>query len=236
MIVEEDTIRRLFPTRELKRRVEAGQAIMDKGKTMRITSPGGTDLTLNKEGRRANGIYSIADKPGRWDIWPAGMVCCAPHEDKGDGVLVLDVGDMMLVLRQYVRDKVYMEIEGGSIKKITGGFEAELLREWFSRFNDPNAYSFAHVGWGCERRADWMKPGQDNECYYANMQIAFGANVGIFPGAKTVSRAHHDFPCRNNSYWVDDQLIMENGEFAIEELRYVDEDTSEGSEQFPRGN
>jgi 2,5-dihydroxypyridine 5,6-dioxygenase len=247
MIVEEDTIRRLYPTQELRERVEAGQEIMENGSTMRITSPGGTDLTLYKEGRAANGIYSVADKPGRWDIWPAGMVCCAPHEDKGDGLLVLDVGDMMLVLRTYVRDKVFMEIEDGSIKKISGGFEAELLREWFGRFKDPNAYKVAHVGWGCERRADWMKPGQDNECYYANMQIAFGANVGIFPGAQTISRAHHDFPCRNNAYWVDELQIMEDGEFLIEELRYKGDDADATGAvrplaaagavaDFPRGN
>jgi 2,5-dihydroxypyridine 5,6-dioxygenase len=237
MAVDEDTIRRLTPTRELRERVEAGQKIMDAGSTMRITSPAGTDLTLNKEGRGANGIYSISDQPGRWDIWPSGMVCCAPHEDKGGGVLVLDVGDMMLVLMQYVRERVYMEIEDGAIKSIKGGLEAELLREWFGKFKDPNAYRFAHVGWGCERRADWLKPGQDNECYYANMQIAFGANVGIFPGAQTISRAHHDFPCRNNSYWVDDTQIMENGEFVIDELRYKEDEAAvlEQAEQFPRG-
>ncbi|HBY97726.1 MAG: hypothetical protein M5U01_21845 [Ardenticatenaceae bacterium] len=224
--VPEEVMRRLIPTEEMRRRVEAGQKVMTAGKTMRITSPHGTDLTLYKEGREALGIYSIADKPGRWDIWPAGMVNCAPIEDKGDGVLVVGPGDMMLVLQQYVRDPVYMEIKDGRITKITGGLEADLLNEWFRKFNDPNAYSVAHVGWGCEKRADWLKPGQDNECYYGNMQIAFGANVGIFPGARTRSRAHHDFPCRWNSYWVDDIQIMERGEFVIDELKYKGEEPS----------
>jgi leucyl aminopeptidase (aminopeptidase T) len=69
------------------------------------------------------------------------------------------------------------------------------------------------------------------------MQIAFGANVGIFPGAQTISRAHHDFPCRNNSYWVDDTQIMENGEFVIDELTYKEDEAAvlEQAEQFPRG-
>jgi len=58
---------------------------------------------------------------------------------------------------------------------------------------------------------------------YANMQIAFGSNIGIFKGATTLTNSHIDFPCLNNSYWVDDIHIMENGEFVREELRYQGE-------------
>ncbi len=220
----EEVLRRLFPTEELRARVEAGARIMAAGSTMRITSPGGTDLTFDKTGRDVLGIYSLADQPGRWDIWPAGMVCCAPHEDRGGGVLVLSPGDMMLVFGRYVTEPVYIEVEDGSITKISGGVEAQLLREWWRKFRDPNVYKIAHIGWGCERRADWLKWGQDNESYYANMQIAFGANVGIFTQATTRSRGHFDFPCLRNSYWVDDVQIMEDGEFLIDELVYQGDD------------
>lgn len=221
--VPENTMRRLFPRQELRERVIKGQELMTKAKTMRITSPGGTDLTLYKEGREALGIYGVSDVPGRWDIWPSGMVCCAPEETKGEGVLVLSPGDYMLVLNMYIREPVYLEISGGAIRNIKGGMEAELLRTWFSRWNSEGSYHIAHVGWGCEKRANWLIPGQDNECYYANMQIAFGSNVGIFPGAQTLCPSHIDFPCRNNTYWVDDIKIMENGEFVIEELKYKGE-------------
>ncbi len=216
----EHVLRRLLPSEEMRKRVEAGAKIMKAGKKLRITSAHGTDLTLHKEDRDALGLYSIADSPGRWDIWPSGMVCCAPIEDKGEGVLVIGPGDMMLVLQLYVREPVHMEIRDGCITSIKGGLEADLLNEWFRKFNDPNAYRLAHVGWGCERRADWLKPGQDNECYYGNMQIAFGANVGVFVQGRTRSRAHHDFPCRYHSYCVDDKQVMEQGEFVVDELRY----------------
>ncbi len=221
--VAENTMRRLFPTQELRERVVKGKALMDRAKTMRITSPGGTDLTFHKEGRVSLGIYSVSDVPGRWDIWPSGMVCCAPEEYKGEGVLVVSPGDYMLVLNQYVHDPIYMEIRDGGIVNIKGGMQADLLRRWFAQFNDEKSYHIAHIGWGCEKRANWLIPGQDNECYYANMQIAFGSNIGIFPGAQTLCRSHIDFPCLNNSYWVDDNQIMENGEFVIDELKYQGE-------------
>lgn len=227
----EEVLRRLFPNQEMRGRVEAGQRLMQAGRVMRVTSPGGTDLTFYKEGRDALGIYSVADQPGRWDIWPAGMVCCAPEENLGGGVLVLSPGDMMLVFGQYVRDPVHIEVRDGSITAINGRLEATLLREWFGKFNDPNAYRVAHIGWGCERRADWLKWGQDNESYYANMQIAFGANVGIFTQGTTRARAHFDFPCRFNSYWVDDVQIMADGEFLLDELKYKSEAEANSQER-----
>jgi 2,5-dihydroxypyridine 5,6-dioxygenase len=227
----EEVLRRLFPTTELRQRVEAGARIMDEGIEMRITSPGGTDLTFYKEGRDGIGIYSVADEPGRWDIWPAGMVCCAPNEDRGGGVLVLSPGDMMLVFGRYVQEPVRIEVEDGAITSIDGGVEALLLREWFAKFRDPNVYRIAHIGWGCERRADWLKWGQDNESYYANMQIAFGANVGVFKQGRTRSRGHFDFPCRNNSYWVDGVQVMADGEFVIDDLVYKSGESTPEREQ-----
>jgi len=215
-----ENLRRLFPLEEVRHRVIAGAAIMGQSNTMRITSPFGTDLTLYKEGRIGAMNYSIADKPGRWDIWPSGMVNCAPIEDMGEGVLVLAPGDVMLATGQYVREKVTMEVKDGCITKIWGGLEADFLRnDYFARFNDPNAYRISHVGWGCEKRADWLKFGQDNECYYGNMQIAFGANVGVFIQGRTRCKAHMDFPCRFNSYWCDDTQIMSEGQFLIDELK-----------------
>jgi 2,5-dihydroxypyridine 5,6-dioxygenase len=218
----ENTMRRLFPTAELKERVLAGKALMDKAIQMRIKSPGGTDLTFYKEGRIPFGIYSCSDVPGRWDVFPAGMVNVAPEEWKGEGVLVLAPGDFMLVLNQYVHDAIRMEIKNGGIipGSIKGGMQAELLRRWFAQWNAEESYHIAHVGWGCEKRANWLMMGQDHECYYANLLIAFGSNVGVYRDGKTLTKSHIDFACLNNSYWVDDTHIMADGEFVIDALKF----------------
>jgi 2,5-dihydroxypyridine 5,6-dioxygenase len=153
------------------------------------------------------------------------MVNTAPIENRGGGVLVVAPGDMILWRPPiYVREPVYMEIKDGCITGIKGGLEAELLNRWFTKWDDPRAYSFSHVGWGCNRHADWMHPGQDNEAFYANILIAFGSNVGIYPGAQTMCPSHIDFACLNTAYWVDDTKIMENGEFVIDALKYQGEE------------
>lgn len=218
--MEEEVLRRLAPNAEMRRRVEAGGDILRVGSEIHITSLAGTDITLNKTGRDAQALYSIADKPGRWDIWPSGIVCCAPQEDWGEGVLVVNRGDYIKQLRQYAHEPIYFEVRDGCIKSIKGGLEADLVTEYFDSYDDPNAYRISHVGWGCEKRASWLKPAQDIAVYYGNMEIAFGANFGIFPQGQTKSRAHIDFPCRHHSLWVDGQQVLDHGEFVMDTLKY----------------
>lgn len=217
-----NTMRRLFPTLELKERVLRGKEYMIRDDVMRITSPAGTDLTFYKAGRYPFGIYGFSDVPARWDVFPAGMVNVAPEEWKGEGVLVLAPGDYMLVLNQYIKQPITMEIKNGGIipESIKGGMQAELLRRWFAQWKAEESYHIAHVGWGCEKRANWMMPGQDHEAYYANMLIAFGSNGGIYRDGQTLTKSHIDFACLDNAYWMGDTLIMENGEFVIDELKF----------------
>jgi 2,5-dihydroxypyridine 5,6-dioxygenase len=215
----EAELRRLFPTTEIRSRAVAGAKILTAGNTLKIQSQTGTDLVLDITNRTADALYSIADIPGRWDIWPSGLVVTTAIEDSAEGTLVLDVGDHLRGLDRYIREPVYITIQRGRIIKIEGGLEAWILRTWFEQFHDPNTYVVAHIGWGCENRANWHKPGQDPEVYYGNMQIAFGSNTGHFTEGKNRAKGHIDMPCLNNSIWVDDVQIMEHGEFLVDDLK-----------------
>ncbi len=224
-----DVMRRLFPTPELKKRVMAGGAFMEKTTKLHITSPGGTDLTISKGNRYTMKIWGGSDTPGRWDIWPSGMVCTAPHEDSAEGRLVVDRGDVLLSMMHYVEDPITMQLRDGLIVETSGkGRDAELLKAWLAKTGHPDAYRIAHVGWGCNDKAQWdrlaLSPRlgyatQDNEAFYGNMQIAFGSNYGIFPDGETKCPSHIDFPCLRNSFWVDNTQIMKEGRFVIPELQ-----------------
>lgn len=224
-----DVMKRLFPTPELKQRVMAGGAIMEKGKTLRITSEAGTDLKIRKASRYTMKIWGGSDQPGRWDIWPSGMVCCAPEEDSAEGTLVVNKGDVLLSMAYYVEEPITMQVRDGLIVEISGnGKDADLLKTWLGKTGHPDAYRIAHVGWGCNDKAQWdrlaMYPRfgfatQDNEAFYGNMQIAFGSNFGIFPDGQTKAPSHIDFPCLRNSFWVDDVQVMDRGKFVRLELQ-----------------
>ena len=215
----EEVLKRLFPSTEVRQRAEAGAKILQAGKKMRIRSEAGTDLIVDTSGRHADALYSVSDVPGRWDIWPCGLVCTTCIEDGAEGTLVLDRGDHMKVLDLYVREPVRMQVREGRIISIDGGLEAIRLRRWFEEFEDPNTYVIAHIGWGCEKRARWNTPGQDPEVYYGNMQIAFGSNYGHFLDGRNRAKGHIDLPCLNNSVWVDDVQVLEKGKFVRDELR-----------------
>ena len=169
---------RLAPDPVIRRRALAGANLLRQAETMRVTSAMGTDLTCNVKDRVVLGLYSLADEPGRWDNWPSGMVTVGPDEFSANGTLVLDINDVILRLGRYVTAPVKMTLRDGLIVKIEGGLDARLLEDWFAAFNDETAYRIAHIGWGCEHRADWNRMGaylmegavQDQEAYYGNMQ------------------------------------------------------------------
>ena len=62
-----NVLRRLIPCEEVKQRGLAGAELLEKGKTIRVTSPAGTDLVFDKTGRPGKCQYGAADEPGRWD-------------------------------------------------------------------------------------------------------------------------------------------------------------------------
>ena len=224
-----DVLKRLMPGADLKARAVAGGKIMANGGELRITSPGGTNLTLDKTGRPAMLQYGLADEPGRWDHWPSGAVACAPLEDRGEGVLVIDVGDIILPLGAYALEPITLTVRAGRITEIQGdSVDAVLLRQWFTSWDDPNAYIISHAGWGILKNTQWhrmkLKWAElgglcDAEFEWGSVTIAFGSNMGHGFEGKNESQAHIDFCCLRCDFYVDDQLIVKNGEIIPEALR-----------------
>jgi len=223
----EDILRRLRFSPEVKARTVAGAKIMEKGGKIRITSPAGTDMTFDKTGRKAFAQYGASDAPGRWDHWPGGQVACAPIETSGEGTLVLNTGDIILRVEDYVNEPITCKLEGGRIVSIEGGGkEGFLFREYMAAWNDPKAYIPAHVGWGTEHRAVWYQtamqgPGgaMDAESFYGDVLLGIGANHFICLGGKTVTSAHIDVCLRDCSMWVDDLQVLEDGKIVPEDLK-----------------
>ena len=220
MVIEPiDVLRRLSPDENVRRRGRAGVPVLTAGKEMRITSKNGTDFVVNKEGREAYTLYGLADEPGKWDHWPQGLVTFFAAPGHGDGKIVVDPGTVFLKFRRHSTEPVELTVREGRIVKFEGGTEARLVEEWFAQWNDSRAYELAHVGWGTEHRADWNVVGMDSEAYYANFLIAFGRNIFWPVGGDNDVAAHWDFCCLDHDIYLDDQVIVENGEIIPENLK-----------------
>jgi 2,5-dihydroxypyridine 5,6-dioxygenase len=222
----EDVLFRMPPDPVVRDRAKHSEQLADDATAFQITSEAGTDIVVNKEGRKAFGLWGAVDQPGMWDHWPMGLVVVGANRPGTNGRLVVQPGDIMLSMQRYVSTPVTLTVEEGVITEIEGGLDAALLRNWFEAWRDPRAYHISHVGWGCEHRALWDRLGKkahggtgDAEAFYGVMQIAFGRDTSFLGGTNDVP-AHMDFDCLHNNVALDGKPVIEDGEFVLDDLRH----------------
>jgi 2,5-dihydroxypyridine 5,6-dioxygenase len=221
----EDQLRRCFPTEEVRQRTAHGARWLEEATEIRVVSKAGTDLKMRKQGRKGLTQYGISDEQGRWDSWPSGFLYCAPEEETANGTLVLDIGDLLVMLGRYVAEPVRITVQNGIITRIDGGVDAVLLEEHIGQAKDPEAFIISHIGWGTDHRARWSEiaqrgteeGGRDVRSTYGNVQIAFGANYRL--GGKNQTMAHEDLILRRATFELDGKIIVEDGRIILDELR-----------------
>lgn len=209
---------RLVPTPDDKRWARAAEARIKAAKTMRIVSRAGTDLKV------AIGEYPIlaewgySDEKGHWDHWPAGFIATWPNEGSANGAVVLDAGDIIFPFKSYVRTPITLAIRDGYIEEISGGFDADYLREYMAEFNDREAYAISHLGWGLNPKARWsalglldksQTNGNDGRSFAGNFLFSTGPNTDA--GGKRDTHCHLDIPMRRCSVALDGEPMTIDG-------------------------
>lgn len=218
-----DALERMLPDPEVRRRSEAGAQMLDSGSRLRITSPAGTDLSMDIGGRHGVAQHGLADRPGRWDHWPSGLSLVAPAEGSVQGRLVAGLGDVIFTLGRYVAEPINCSVEGGRVVDIHGGVDAFLLREWLAAQHEECAYVVGLVAWGTDHRARWdrvawhlQEPAgiMDSESYWGNVRIGLGNNASSMLRGQNRCRAHIDIQLRGCDVSVDGTQVIAGGEFT----------------------
>lgn len=223
-----DVIRRMFPTEALRRRVEAGEKMLTSARELRITSPAGTDIRYELGQYPIITQYGFTDEPGRWDNLPGGFLYTGGNDTKIDGVVVLNTGDIIFPFKRYLSNPIRMTIEQGMVTKIEGDhLDGELLRSFMARYDDPRAYAVSHIGWGMDEKAQWdfmatnplgaFTNGVDGRSFYGNVLFSTGPNAEL--GGTNDTGCHLDLPLRNCDLYLDNQLIVKEGQLVPAELR-----------------
>lgn len=220
---------RLKADREVRRRTRAGAALLDKAKVIRITSPAGTDLVMDKTGRAGLAHYGAADEPGRLDFWGGGMVQAAQLEGTTQGTLVLDVGDCCFQLGRMVERPTAITFREGRAVAFEGGLDARLIRDEIEAGGSDSCLMAGHMAWGTDHRARWLQPlhqtpdagggGADNEGFLGAIQVEIGSNDDVVFGGRNSAATHLGLCLRNASLSLDDLPVIERGAFMIEELK-----------------
>lgn len=223
-----ELLARLFPTRDLRERVEVGQELLTKASTLRFTNKHGTDVTYQLGTYPTITEYGYTDEPGRWDHWPSGFVFTGGADDGVGGKIVLAPGDVLLPLNTYVQSPVEFTIEKGFITDIRGDLDAQHLKSYMESFEDPRGYGMSHVGWGLNEHAQWhslLPPsfpggmGMEPRSVYGNVMFSTGPNNEL--GGPNDTACHLDIPMRNCSLYLDDEPIVINGEVTVDEMQPV---------------
>jgi leucyl aminopeptidase (aminopeptidase T) len=175
---------------EIVRLTEATARRLGAARTLRLTSPLGTDLHVTLGGHPPEFIDGVCRNPGDYDQVPAGVasVLAAATE----GVMVADasvsqVGTPTTPIRFEVRDSRIVAIEGGA--------EARLLRRILEDAGDPNVYHCAaEVGVGVNR---WARHVPSSEFSMEGVRAAGWVHVGFgddhtLPGGTIHARMHND--------------------------------------------
>jgi len=222
MVVEPmETLERLLPSEELRRRVEAGGRRLKGATLLRFTNAAGSDVTYDLNPDALLTAYGYTDTPGRWDHWPAGFVATCAQKNGVNGQVVLDRGDIIYPLLTQLEEPIHFTVKAGHVTAIDGGAESASLRAYMENYEDPRAYAISHIGWGLNDLCQWSTElpgiGQDGRAYYGNVLFSTGPDTEF--GGDNDTPCHLDMPMRNCSLYLDDELIVDAGSIVPDDMR-----------------
>lgn len=193
---------------EVRRRSRALADRLSEANEVRITSPRGTDVTIEIGGRR--GIPDDGDlrSPGAFGNLPAGEGFVAPVEGRTHGRVAFD-GSIWPLGR--LESPLVVEIEDGYATGFTGeagpAFTAEL--EPHGR----EAFAVAELGIGTNERATLTGNVLEDEKILGTIHIAFGDNHS-FGGTIRVS-SHQDGVVLQPTVLIDGAKVLDAGQLYI---------------------
>jgi 2,5-dihydroxypyridine 5,6-dioxygenase len=201
--------------------IEKNYAMLAAARQMRVTSSAGTDLTIDLDGHMPGRVNGVVDQPGTFGHWPGGLVLTHPAANRVNGRIVVDVGDINCTFKRYNDAPMTLVIENDVITEVIGdGVDAALFRDYSASWNEVNALTTAHFGWGMNPRARWEALAcydkADTNCIEAR---AFAGNflvgIGASGVAKRLTQNHFDIPLRNTTVWVDDTMVVDAGRLCF---------------------
>jgi leucyl aminopeptidase (aminopeptidase T) len=186
------------------------KAVLEKGKTIRITTPLGTDISFSIKGRTAYASKGLFHAKGESGNLPTGETFLAPVEGSANGVFIVDGSMAGLGLVKNIN--LIIEVKNGYAVKISGGTMAKKLIALLNSVNDPNAYNIAEFGIGTNDKAKLSGVLLEDEKVMGTIHIALGNNVSM--GGKVNVPIHLDGVVKCPNVYLDDILIMKKGKFV----------------------
>jgi aminopeptidase len=188
-----------------------------KASLIRATTAAGTDIRaeLNPEYKwlKTSGIIS-RDK---WGNLPGGEIFTTPGEVNGTFVVDGVVGDY-LCARYGLLEKTPLRIEIRANRIVSCESENRDLREefWAYTHTDENSDRVGEFAIGTNLGIHHVIGNILQDEKFPGIHIAFGNPYGEHTGAPWTSTTHIDVVGLRFNIWVDEEQIMQDGQFLVE--------------------
>lgn len=201
----EDTMERTLNAdyQEIAQRSIKLAEMVNRGKTARVTTSAGTDITMGIEGRECHADTGLVHNPGDFSNLPAGEAYIAPVEGTANGVMVVD-GSMVGKVKKPIR----IVVKDGFATEITGDRSAEELEKMLEPFGQPGR-NIAELGIGTNHKARIVGNVLEDEKVMGTVHMALGDNKSM--GGNVSVQSHLDGILLKPTLWIDEEKIMEDG-------------------------
>jgi 2,5-dihydroxypyridine 5,6-dioxygenase len=182
-------------------------AVIAKGKTIRMTSTAGTDLTGDITRRPVQYETGLFREPGQFAALPNSELNISPVEGTTEGVIVGNVRLMGFgILRE---EPVTIEVKAGEISRVTGGNAADYLNETLKSFNDRKAYNLAEFAVGLNPFSRAYATNLEDLGKLGFGHHGIGSNYAI--GGDVLAPCHIDVIYSEAVLEIDDRVILDKG-------------------------
>ncbi|WP_027625896.1 aminopeptidase [Clostridium lundense] len=184
---------------------------LENSKEVRLTTPSGTDLTFSAHGRRGNALTCIVSS-GEFAPVPTIEANVSPLEGTAEGVIVADASIPYIGIG-ILKENVKIQVSKGMIIDISGGKEADILRENLALKNDPFVYNIAEMGVGLNPNCKFTGLMLEDEGVYGSVHIGIGTNITL--GGNVKAACHYDLIMTKPTVIADGKVILKQGEVCI---------------------
>ncbi|MCL5960924.1 MAG: hypothetical protein M1358_16755 [Chloroflexi bacterium] len=178
----------------------------DQAHIARLTTPLGTDLTVDLSGRGGLALHPLNPMSGGVPDYAEATIC--PNEGKSYGTVVID--SHMIGWGYLLREPLKVKVEAGKCVEIEGdGDDARRLRGIvFGGDNSENCPAEFAIGTS-HTIPESMRGNRWHAGRCGMVHIAFGRNNDI--GGATWSRIHIDGVMNNGTITLDGETILKDG-------------------------
>jgi leucyl aminopeptidase (aminopeptidase T) len=192
----------------LKPVCQAVAARFGKGSRARITTPAGTDLSMDITGRPGNALYCIVE-PGQFSPVPNVEANVSPIEGTATGRIVVDASIPYLGIG-LIEQPILVEVKDGFITSIEGGRQADVLGRDLASHGDRNSFNIAELGVGLNPKCKMIGIMLEDEGVLGSAHIGIGTNITL--GGRIKAPCHYDLLVWNPRIEVDGEVVIDGTE------------------------